>query len=96
MSVKDQDGNFTFYVDENNGIVYELVMVGGTDKEFMVFSLIGEMDLRQIGKMSQKIQMNGFDQMTKIFDHGAADLNVYPNPAGSGTDFNVEVPSEMK
>jgi len=95
MSINNKEGNFSFYIDETKGIVRELVMVGMSEDNFMVFSLIGDMDLRQIGKMSQKIQAKGFQEFSWIEDHKAADFKVYPNPVNAETNLTVNVPKDM-
>ena len=95
MRVDDSDGSFAFYILESKGIVSELAMVGMGTNEFVAFSLTGNMDLRQISKMSKKIGGNGFEHVGKLFDNGVHDLKVYPNPAKVNSSITVEVPKEM-
>jgi len=95
MSVDSKDGNFAFFIDESGGVVHELVMIGAEKAKFIVLSLVGEMDLRQLSKLSHKMQGEGFQDLSKIFDHGAEQVKVYPNPATSSTSVKIEVPEEM-
>lgn len=95
MSIDDNDGRATFFIDESNGIVRELVLVGRGNDEFVVFSLMGEIDLRQLSKMSSKIQQQGFRQMDKMFENGVQDVKVYPNPAQANSEITIEVPEQM-
>jgi hypothetical protein len=95
MTVDDNDGNFSFYVDESNGVVHELVMVGGGKEHFAVASLTGDMDLRKIGKMTHKFREEGLGDFSKVFDHGADQIRVYPNPAGRGEEVMMNVPEGM-
>lgn len=95
MNVQDKDDRFTFFIDESNGIVHELVMVGTTDQELFIASITGEMNLRDLSKMANKIQSSGFSHMKMLEDHGAADLKIYPNPAVAGGTLTVELPSHL-
>lgn len=96
MHVEDEEGNFTFFIDETKGVVHELVMVGMGAEEFLVFSLTGNMDLRQLSEMAKWVQAQEFDQMKKLSDHKVGEVNVYPNPAKINTQLNLEIPEEMK
>lgn len=95
MRINDKEGNMSFYIDEDNGIVRELIGVGNGEKEFIVFSLYGRMDLNQIGKMAGKIQSEGFDEIAKIRTKGAMDVKVFPNPANSDGELTLEVPESL-
>ena len=46
MTVNSKEGKFSLYIDEADGIVYEVVMIGAAPDKFLVASLVGEMDLR--------------------------------------------------
>lgn len=95
MKVDDAEGQFTFYIDEANGRVYELAMIGRTQEEFMVFSLTGDMDLKQLVKMASHIEAQEFRQMGKFSQSGLQEFKLYPNPAEANSSLNLEVPSEM-
>ena len=95
MSVDDKDGKFTFYIDERNGVVKEFVVVATVENNLVLVSLVGKMDLRQLSKISQKINNEGFDYIGKMNDHGANKIKVYPNPVAEGSLIDVEVPGEL-
>lgn len=95
MSVDDKDGKFTFYIDEKNGVVKEFVAVGTTDSTLILVSLVGKMDLRQLGSISGKIHNEGFGYINKMNDHGANKIKIYPNPAAEGSLIDVEIPGEL-
>lgn len=95
MRVDDKEGSFTFFIDEKRGVVREVVMVGTTDQELIIFSLTGKMDLRELSKMANKMQKVGFSKLDMIEEHGAAHMRVYPNPAHAGHELTVEIPSNM-
>jgi hypothetical protein len=69
MSVRDEDKDMKFFIKETSpGKIGELVMVAGGAEEFMVLSLFGEIDLKQIGKIGSKMDINGLDKLHKLDD----------------------------
>lgn len=96
MRVEDKDGSFVFYIVESKGKVSELAMVGMSNDKFMAFSLTGNMDLRQISRLSNKLQNSGLDHAGKLFENGVHELKVYPNPAPLNGSFKVDIPEELQ
>lgn len=94
MSIEDKDGTFNFRIDERNGVVRELVMVAIADEDLIVFSLSGDMDLKQISKIGAQIQTEGFQYLEKIDEQAHDELKVYPNPVQSGGQLNIEIPEQ--
>jgi hypothetical protein len=69
MSVRDEDKDMKFFVKETSpGKIGELVMVAGGATEFMVLSLFGEIDLKQIGKIGSKMDIDGLDNLHRLDD----------------------------
>ena len=69
MSVRDDDKDMKFFIKETSpGKIGELVMVAGGNDEFMVLSLFGEIDLKQIGKIGSKMDIDGLDNLHKLDD----------------------------
>jgi len=68
VSVKDARGNMLFSTKESNGIVSELIMVAGGKNQFIMVSLYGEIDLKNISKIAQQMRVPGFDQLKHIDD----------------------------
>lgn len=69
MTVRDDDQNVKFMVkDSNNGnIVHELLLlVGGGDDKFVLMSFIGDIDLKKIGKLAKKMDIDGLDHLDKL------------------------------
>jgi hypothetical protein len=59
-----------FYIKESGGKISELVMImGGTD-DFMVMSLFGEIDLKQVSKIGKKMNVEGLQKLEKMNDGG--------------------------
>jgi len=68
VSVKDARGNMLFSIKENNGIISELIMVAGGKKQFIMVSLYGEIDLKNISKITQQMHVKGLDALKNIDD----------------------------
>jgi hypothetical protein len=70
MSVRDKDKDMKFYIKESGGKISELVMImGGTD-DFMVMSLFGEIDLKQVSKIGKKMNVDGLQKLEKMNEGG--------------------------
>lgn len=66
MSVRDKDKDMKFFIRESGGKISELLMVmGGTD-DFMLLTLFGEIDLKQISRIGRKMDVEGLDKLEKI------------------------------
>jgi hypothetical protein len=68
VSVKDVRGNMLFSIKESNGIISELIMVAGEKNTFIMISVYGEIDLKNISKIAQQIHIDGLDQLKHIDD----------------------------
>lgn len=68
MTVRDKDKDMKFFIKESGGKISELVMIAGGNEEFMLLSLFGEIDLKQVSKISKKMNIDGLEQLEKIKD----------------------------
>jgi len=66
MSVKDADENLKFSIMEKDGKIRELLMIVGSKKEFVMLSLYGEIDLKNITKIAQKMKVEGLQNLGKM------------------------------
>lgn len=66
MTVRDEDRDMKFMIKEKDGKISELLMVMGGDKEFFILSLFGEIDLKQISKISKAMDIEGLDKLQKL------------------------------
>jgi hypothetical protein len=67
MSVRDKDKDMKFYIKETSpGKISELVMIAGGVDNFMVLSLFGEIDLKQVSKIGSKMDIDGLDQLKNM------------------------------
>jgi hypothetical protein len=70
MAVRDKDKDMKFLIKEGkNGIISELIMVMGGNTDFMVLSLFGEIDLKQVSKIGKKMDVKGLENLEKMNDN---------------------------
>lgn len=66
MSVRDDDTDMNFLIKESGGKITELLMIMGGDDEFMIMSLFGEIDLKQISRIGKKMNVSGLEKLQNI------------------------------
>jgi hypothetical protein len=66
MSVRDKENDMKFLIQEKDGIITELLMVMHGENEFFLLSLIGDIDLKQISRLSQSMNIDGFEHLKAI------------------------------
>lgn len=66
MSVRDKDKDMKFYIKENAGKISELVMIMGGLDDFMVMSLFGEIDLKQVSRIGKKMNVQGLENLRNL------------------------------
>lgn len=66
MSVIDAEENMFFSIKESGGIIEELMMVVGGKRRFVLLSLYGEIDLKNISKMARSMKIDGLENLEKI------------------------------
>ncbi len=66
MTVRDKDKDMKFLIKENGGKISELVMVMGGNEEFMVLSLFGEIDLKQVSRIGKSMDVKGLENLQKM------------------------------
>jgi hypothetical protein len=68
MTVRDKDKDMKFFIKETGGKISELVMVAGGNEEFMVLTVYGEIDLKQMSKIGRKMDVDGLQNLDKLND----------------------------
>ena len=68
MSIRDKDKDMKFFTKEAGGKISELVMVMGGYEEFMVLTLFGEIDLKEISKIGKSVNIDGLENLEKVND----------------------------
>lgn len=66
MTIRDKDKDMKFYTKESGGKISELVMVMGGNDEFLLMTLFGEIDLKEMGKIGRSVNIDGLQNLDKI------------------------------
>ena len=66
MTVRHEDQDLKFLIKDSDGIISELLMVSGGEEGFFIISLVGEIDLNQISKLSSAMDIDGFDNLRHL------------------------------
>ncbi|MFN3840075.1 MAG: DUF4252 domain-containing protein [Cyclobacteriaceae bacterium] len=67
MAVRDKDKDMKFYIMEKTpGKISELVMLSGNGQDFMLLSLFGEIDLKQVSRIGRKMNVEGLEKLEKV------------------------------
>lgn len=66
MSVRDKDKDMKFFTKESGGKISELIMVMGGNEEFMVMTIFGEIDLKEISKIGKSVNIDGLENLEKV------------------------------
>ncbi|MTI41391.1 DUF4252 domain-containing protein [Fulvivirga lutimaris] len=66
MSVRDEDKDMKFMIKEKDGKIGELVMLMGGDSQFFILTIFGEIDLKQVAKISKAMDIDGLDNLNKL------------------------------
>jgi hypothetical protein len=73
MEVKDAQEDMKFMISEKDGIINELVMVVGGNKSFFILSLYGEINLKNIAKLSKGMNVKGMEYLKNLDDGDGKD-----------------------
>ncbi len=68
MSVRDKDKDMKFLIKESGGKISELLMIMGGNTQFMILSLYGEIDLKQVSRIGKKMDVKGLEHLDKMDD----------------------------
>ena len=67
MTVRDKDADMKFFIkDDGKGKISELLMVMGGNNDFMILSLFGEIDLKQISRLGRKMDIGCLDKLENM------------------------------
>jgi hypothetical protein len=63
---KGQNVNFFTKTTGNNDVVEELLLLVGGEKEFVLLSFVGTLDLQKIAKLAKKMDIDGAEHLQKL------------------------------
>lgn len=68
MTIRDKDKDMRFFTKESGGKISELVMVMAGNEEFVLMTLFGEIDLKEMSKIGRAVNIDGLNNLEKIKD----------------------------
>ncbi len=68
MTIRDKDKDMKFFTKESGGKISELVMIMGGNDDFMMLTLFGEIDLKEMSKIGKAVSIDGLENLEKIKD----------------------------
>lgn len=95
ISVDEKESHFRFLIDEKDGVVYELLMIGTEKNEFILASITGKMALSQLSKFASMHSTTGMKHMQKM-PADMDEVKVVPNPVPAGAQAEIQIPTSME
>lgn len=68
MRIRDGEENVLFLIKETDDIINELILLVGEPNGFTMISFIGSLDLKQLSKLSNSMDIDGLDHLDKLGD----------------------------
>ncbi len=66
MEVKDAEEDMKFMIKEDKDVINELVMIVGGKRHFVLISLYGIIDLKNISKLSKSMNIKGMEYLKNV------------------------------
>lgn len=95
MTISDKDANVYIMVDESNGIVNELLILVGSENEFIIASLVGQMKLSDVGQLTNQLT-NAKSDLFSGSSVKSDDIKVYPNPVRHGESVKIDISETLQ
>jgi len=68
MVIKEGDEEIKFLINEKNGKINEFLMLIGGEDNFFLMSLVGNLNLEDISRLSKTMDIEGFEHLEKVKD----------------------------
>ena len=94
ISVKEKDTEFKLLIDEQGGVVRELVGIVGSDSTFAIMSLVGNMKMSDVGQVTQQLMKAGSTVHAGLGSM-SSDIRVFPNPVEKNGALSVEFSEDL-
>ncbi|MCK5028479.1 MAG: DUF4252 domain-containing protein, partial [Bacteroidales bacterium] len=66
MVIKEKDQDVKFLINEKDGKIIELLLIAGGKDENALISIKGNIDLKNISKLSKSMNINGLEHLEEI------------------------------
>ncbi len=94
ITVKDRNHTIYIAIDENGGMVSEVLAIIGSESKFILASIKGNMNLKDVGELTKQ-----FSNVRKdVFQNATINpskILVFPSPASSDSEISVQLPKEL-
>ncbi|MFT7346043.1 MAG: hypothetical protein ACI9CP_000488, partial [Cryomorphaceae bacterium] len=94
ISIKEKDTEFKLLIDEQGGVVRELIGIAGSENTFAIMSLVGSMKMSDIGQMTQQLVKASSSAFAGLEDM-SSDIKVFPNPVQQDGELNVKFSDDL-
>lgn len=68
MVIRDGNQELKFLIRESGGKIRELLMLSGEESSFFILSIVGNIDLKQISKLSKTMDVKGMENLENLKD----------------------------
>ncbi len=66
MVIKEKDQDVKFLINEKDGKIIELLLIAGGKDENVLISIKGNINLKNISKLSKSMNINGLEHLEEI------------------------------
>lgn len=66
MTVKDEGDDVKFLIRENGNLIEQLLLLVGSEDQFVMIDITGNIKLDQISKLSKSMDIDGFEHLDKL------------------------------
>ena len=94
ITFKEKDTQFKLLIDEEGGVVREIIGIAGKENTFAIMSLIGSMKMSDIGKMTQQMAKAGSNAFAEM-ESMTSDIKVFPNPVAKDGELKVKFSDDL-
>lgn len=93
ITIREKDTDIKIAINEANGLVTEIIAIIGSDTDFMLASITGQIKLSDVSDVTKKFSTMGKDVFAKTLD--PSKILVFPSPATKGQEISVVLPAEL-
>ena len=93
MTIRDKGTDIKIAINEAGGVVSELIVIMGSDSNFVLMSITGHMKIDDVNEVTKKLSTMKKDVFAKTID--PSKILVFPSPATQGDEISVILPTEL-
>ena len=93
ITIREKDSDIKIAINEANGIVTEVVAIIGSETDFVLASIIGNIKLSDVSEITKQFSSMGKDVFASTID--PSKVLVFPSPAKQGQELSIVLPQEL-